>query len=75
MLKRDLVKEEAHDLAYSVIWREFSDYYANALCDEMSDRLAGKLGVLIEEFVEAEHERRLRLQADRQREVEVQIYG
>lgn len=75
MLKRDLVKEEAHDLAYSVIWREFSDYYANVQCDELSARLGSKLGLLIEEFVEAEHERRERLLEEARREREVELYG
>ena len=75
MLKRDLVKEEAHDLAYSVIWREFSDYYANAQCDELADRLAHKLLVALEEFVDSEHERRERLEKERLREREVQVYG
>lgn len=75
MLKRDLVKEEAHDLAYSVIWREFSDYYANAQCDELTDRLARKLMLAIEEFIDSEHQRRERLAEESKREQEVQLYG
>lgn len=75
MLKRDTVQEEVHDLAYSVIWREFNQVYANAQCDYLSDQLAQKLMADIEQFVDDEHRRRERLAEERQREVEVQIYG
>ena len=75
MLKRDLVKESVHELAYEVIWREFNTYYANAVCDYMADQLAHKLLVAIEDFVENEHRRRERLEDEKQREREVQVYG
>lgn len=75
MLKRELVKEDVAELAHSVVWREFNTYYANACCDHLSDQLATKLGILIEEFVEAEHMRRERLEDEKQREREVQVYG
>lgn len=75
MIKRELVKEDCIELAHSVVWREFSDYYANAQCDHLSQELAHTIMVTIEAFVEAEHVRRERLEDEKQREREVQVYG
>lgn len=75
MLKRELVKEDVAELAYEVIWREFNTYYANAQCDYLSEQLASRLGLLIEDFIENEHQRREQLEDEKQREVEVQVYG
>ena len=75
MLKRELVKEDVAELAHSVVWREMSDYYCNAQCDELTDRLTRRLMLSVEEFVEGEHQRRERLEDEKQREREVQVYG
>lgn len=75
MRKRELVKEDIAELAYSVIWREFSDYYANAQCDCLAEQLGSKLLLVLEEFVDVEHERRERLLQESLREKELEVYG
>ena len=75
MLKRELVKEDVAELAHGVVWREMSDYYANAYCDHLASELAHSLMITIEAFVEGEHRRREKLEDEAQREREVQVYG
>lgn len=75
MLKRELIKEECHELAYDAVWKNFSDECSNAECDYMADQLAQKLLVEIEKFVDDEDERQARLQQEAQREKEAQVYG
>ena len=64
MIKRDSTVEEVHELAYSAIWREFMQSTCNAECDYLAQQLGDKLMVVVEQFIDTEHERRERLKQE-----------